>query len=143
MQIKQNKLNRFSLEDYMSGKTDGKDIKNRILGSPTSINKDLKITFITPQVISSKSQIRRVQPPLGIACLAAVLEEYGYNKIQIIDASAEGYHNIVDLDDGFVQFGLDNKIVIKKLEEFKPEVIGISALFSSQIGCAIELSKMI
>ena len=42
-----------------------------------------------------------------------------------------------------MQFGLDNKIVIKKLEEFKPDVIGISALFSSQIGCAFELSKMI
>jgi magnesium-protoporphyrin IX monomethyl ester (oxidative) cyclase len=143
MKTKQKKSNGFSLEDYMSGKTDGMDIKNKILGNPTSIHKDLKITFITPQVISSKSQIRRVQPPLGIACLAAVLEEYGYNKIQLIDASAEGYDNIVDLDDGFVRFGLDNNIIKNKLDEFKPDVIGISALFSSQIGCSFELSKMI
>ena len=46
--------------------------------------KDLKICFISPAAICSKSQIRRVQPPLGIACLASVLEEYGFKNINII-----------------------------------------------------------
>ena len=133
----------MNFEEYMSGKSDGKKMKDKILGTSSSELSDLRITFITPQVLSSETQIRRVQPPLGIACLAAVLEENGFLNIQFIDASAEGYNNIENLGDGFIKFGLNNSDVIKKIHEFKPDVIGVSALFSSQIGCAFEISKEI
>jgi hypothetical protein len=94
--------------------------------------------LVTPPVISSKSQIRRVQPPLGIACLAAILEENGFENISIIDTSAEGYDNVVDIGEGFVRFGLDNNKTVEKIIRVQPDVIGISALFSSQIGCAFD-----
>jgi hypothetical protein len=40
-----------------------------------------RIVLISPQVIGAKNQIRKAQPPLGIAYLAAALEEKGYNEI--------------------------------------------------------------
>lgn len=109
------------------------------------MDKSFRVAMITPQVVGSKDQIRRVQPPLGIACLAAVLEASGYKNICIIDASAEGYHNIQPLpgEKDFIKFGLSNESVVQKLKAFSPNLIGISALFSSQVGCAFELSKAI
>ena len=133
----------LTLKDFMDGKTDGQQFKHKILGKPERIKQDLKICLITPNVIASSTQIRRVQPPLGIACLAAVLEEYNFTNLQIIDSSAEGYNNIKDLGDGFVEFGLDDNAVIEKILKFKPKIIGLSALFSSQIGCAFRLAKKI
>jgi anaerobic magnesium-protoporphyrin IX monomethyl ester cyclase len=133
----------LTLDDFMNGKTDGQSFKVDILGKPDSAGHDINISLITPNVIGSVGQIRRVQPPLGIACIAAVLDEYNFKNIQIIDSSAEGYNNVVDLGDGFIKFGLDNKVVVDKVIKFNPKIIGLSALFSSQIGCAFELAKEI
>ena len=133
----------LKLEDFMEGKTDALSIKQKYLENIPKEEKKTKITFITPNVIGSKTQARRVQPPLGIACLAGVLDEYGFKNMQIIDSSAEGYNNIKDLDDGFIEFGLDDEDVISKLAKFKPDIVGISALFSSQFGCAERLGKEI
>lgn len=133
----------LKLEDFMEGKTDALSIKQKYLENIPKGEKKTKITFITPNVIGSKTQARRVQPPLGIACLAGVLDEYGFKNMQIIDSSAEGYNNIKDLDDGFIEFGLDDEDVISKLAKFKPDIVGISALFSSQFGCAERLGKEI
>lgn len=103
----------------------------------------LKVSLISPQVVGSKEQVRRVQPPLGIACLAGVLENNGYKDIQIIDAAAEGYNNIVELEEieDFIRFGLEHEEVVAKVLKFNPNVIGISALFSSQVGMAFELAR--
>lgn len=106
-------------------------------------SKDLKICFISPPTICSKNQIRRVQPPLGIACLAAVLENFGFRNINVIDASAEGYDEIIDVGNDFIQFGLNKETSAEKVKKLKPDVVGISALFSSQISCAIDLSREI
>jgi anaerobic magnesium-protoporphyrin IX monomethyl ester cyclase len=105
----------------------------------------MNIALLSPQIVGSSTQIRRVQPPLGIACLAATLESAGYKNIQIIDAAAEGYDNIVTLpgERSFIKFGLENDQVIKKLNDFPPDIVGISALFSSQAGCALSLAEAV
>lgn len=109
-----------------------------------------RVALISPQVIGFSDQIRRVQPPLGLAYIAAMLEKNQVEDILIIDAAAEGYDNIVDVDkkedivnpdSRLIQFGLDNEDVLKKLIDFKPDVIGISSLFSSQVGCAFSIAK--
>jgi hypothetical protein len=38
-------------------------------------DKKPRMVFISPQVIGAKNQLRKCAPPLGIASLAAVLEE--------------------------------------------------------------------
>ena len=91
-------------------------LKESVLGKPLiDASNDLRVSFITPSVIASKGQIKRAQPPLGIACRAAGLEEYGVDNIQVIDSSVEGYDNVVDVGDGFVRFGLVNSDIVEKL----------------------------
>ena len=133
----------LQLEDFMRGKTDAASIKTEYLKDIDKKQKKTKITFITPNVVGSKNQVRRVQPPLGIACLAGVLEEYKFNKLQIIDSSAEGYNEVRDLKDDFEEFGLKDQDVVNKISDFNPDIVGISALFSSQFGCAERLGKEI
>jgi radical SAM superfamily enzyme YgiQ (UPF0313 family) len=105
----------------------------------------MKIALLSPQVVGSATQIRRVQPPLGIACLAATLEERGFTDLKIIDAAAEGYDNVVEIggNRGFIRFGLENDQVTERLSDFEPDIIGISALFSSQAGCALSLAQVV
>lgn len=122
----------------------GKKFKHELLGNPVDREEsDLRIAFVTPSVIGSKGQTRRTQPPLGIACLAALIREYGYKNIFIIDSSAEGYNNVEDVGDGFIRFGLTDKNVARKVAEFNPNLVAISALFSSQAECAYSVAEEI
>ena len=104
-----------------------------------------KVVLISPQVIGAKEQVRKAPPPLGIASLAAVLEERGYREILLIDAVVEDYYNMVPLEDDplFIKFGMSNEKIIDKLKQFKPDIVGISMLFSSQSECAFSLAKAI
>ena len=126
----------LELKDFMDGKTDAVSLRDKYLKNINKNIKKTKITLIMPNVIGSKNQIRRVQPPLGIACLAGVLEECNFKNLQIIDSSAEGYDNIKDIGGEFIEFGLDDSEVVKKIKNFNPDIVGISALFSSQFSCA-------
>jgi anaerobic magnesium-protoporphyrin IX monomethyl ester cyclase len=133
----------LELEDFMDGKTDAVSLRDKYLKNINKNIKKTKITLIMPNVIGSKNQIRRVQPPLGIACLAGVLEECNFKNLQIIDSSAEGYDNIKDIGGEFIEFGLDDSEVVKKIKNFNPDIVGISALFSSQFSCAERLGAEI
>ena len=133
----------LELKDFMDGKTDAVSLRDKYLKNINKNIKKTKITLIMPNVIGSKNQIRRVQPPLGIACLAGVLEECNFKNLQIIDSSAEGYDNIKDIGGEFIEFGLDDSEVVKKIKNFNPDIVGISALFSSQFSCAERLGAEI
>ena len=71
----------LALKDFINQRTAGESFKHEILGRPESKGHDLRITLITPNVIISKGQLKRVQPPLGIACIAAVLDEYNFKEL--------------------------------------------------------------
>lgn len=105
--------------------------------------KDLRIALISPQIIGARNQIRKAQPPLGLAYIAAVLEERGYKNILILDAVLEDYDNVVTLDgdNTFIRFGMSDENIIKRVNEFSPDIIGISSLFSSQTECAFSLVR--
>jgi anaerobic magnesium-protoporphyrin IX monomethyl ester cyclase len=133
----------LELKDFMNGASDSVSIRQKLLGSIDKKEKKTRIAFITPNVIGSATQAKRVQPPLGIACLASVLEEYNFKNLTFIDSSAQGYNNVRTLDDGFIEFGLEDVDVIEEIIKFKPDIIAISALFSTQFSCAERLAKNI
>lgn len=104
-----------------------------------------RVALISPQVIGAKNQLRKCTPPLGIASLAAVLETRGITEILALDAAVEDYYNVRPLDDNpdFIIYGLPDEGVVERLREFKPDVVGISALFSSQTECAYRVARAI
>ena len=73
-----------------------------------------KVLFINPNFqgkIKAISQIT-VGPPLGLAYLAAVLENDNFN-VRILDANA---------------LGLSSKEIISYVNDFSPDIIGLSAM---------------
>src|SRR3989339_441310 len=84
----------------------------------------MKIALIFPP---SLYQTKETMPPLGLAWLAAILRENGYNDIYIIDSVINKY---------------DNKKVVEILKENGADVIGLS--FGTQNRFyAFELAKLI
>ena len=70
------------------------------------------VVFISPQVIGAKNQLRKCAPPLGLASLAAVLEERNIcDGIHILDAAVEDYDNVQTLEDNpnFIKFGMSDE----------------------------------
>ncbi len=105
-----------------------------------------KIALISPQVLGPRNQVRKTQPPLGIAYLAAVLEENGYkDRVLCLDATVDGYHNVVELNDGsdFIKFGTSDEDIVQKIGIFEPKLVGITSLFSSMTECALSIAKSI
>lgn len=69
--------------------------------------------------------------PLGVAYLAAYLEQNGY-QTAVIDMIAEGFDNHETLGNGLVRIGLSDEKLIEKVRQISPDIIGISNLFSPQ-----------
>lgn len=107
--------------------------------------KDLKIALISPRAVASKNMIRRVQPPLGLCCIAAGLRAEGYKNILVYDTLIEDYDDVRDLDSGsdMISYGASNEKIEDKMKEFKPDIVGVSSLFSSQVSQAYEVAKSI
>lgn len=72
---------------------------------------------------------KHCHPPLGLAYLAASLRNHGY-EVRVLDMLAEGYED-ERYTEQFVYYGLDTDSALERIEEFRPDLIGISILFSN------------
>jgi radical SAM superfamily enzyme YgiQ (UPF0313 family) len=98
-----------------------------IKGSEKGIN---RIMLMTPKYTLFKNDVRRSVTPLGLAYLATYLEREGY-EVKILDIANEGYENVTIKGDS-VTYGLENDEIKRRIEEFKPDVVGVSCIFSTQ-----------
>jgi magnesium-protoporphyrin IX monomethyl ester (oxidative) cyclase len=89
-----------------------------------------KIMLIFPPVVFSQESPKQIMPPLGISYLAACLrDDY---EVKLLDAAVEGYQTEVRLDNGSYSYGLSFEQIKNKVNEFQPDVVGITCLYSSQ-----------
>ncbi len=87
-----------------------------------------QVTLIRPvMVASSGSWNSTLTPPLGLAYLAAMLEENG-TKVQVVDAIAEGVDQYIE-EDGYLFRGLTIEETVQRIEP-DSELIGISCMFT-------------
>lgn len=87
-----------------------------------------KILLINPSNTVEKECIRRVVTPLSLLYLGAVLENEGY-IVKIIDSHCEGYENTVYHEE-YVTYGLSDEEMKKRLQDFAPDLVGITCPFS-------------
>jgi|TARA_Y100000294_G_scaffold148315_1_gene144653 radical SAM superfamily enzyme YgiQ (UPF0313 family) len=76
--------------------------------------------------------------PIGLAYLAASLLTHGYD-VEVLDTLAEGYENERYVEP-FIIYGLDMEDIKQRILSVKPDVIGISVLFSNRIGEAHQIA---
>ena len=100
---------------------------------------DVRVAIISPRAVATKQMIRRVQPPLGLCCIAAGLREKGIKNILLYDTLIEDYYNVQDLEghDNMITYGSSDEKITEKMKEFKPDIVGVSASNTSGYSSAL------
>jgi anaerobic magnesium-protoporphyrin IX monomethyl ester cyclase len=108
--------------------------------------KNSRVALLSPRAVAADQMIRRVQPPLGLVSIAAVLRSQGCENLLVLDSLIEDYDDIKNLyedDDSMITYGASNDYIVEKLKSFLPTIIGISSLFSSQVSQAYSLASAV
>lgn len=96
--------------------------------------------LIFPPTVTSMESAQYVCPPLGIAYIASILKnDY---IVKLLDATAEGYRNEKIIDSDRIRFGLSYKAIEREIEQFYPDVLGITCLYSSQFPSVIKICRI-
>ncbi len=82
-----------------------------------------------PPVRLYRETMKLVFSPLGMAYIAATIR--GEVEVEIMDAAAEGFDHEEILDENFIRFGSPLSEIRERIEIFKPDVVGVTCLFSS------------
>jgi magnesium-protoporphyrin IX monomethyl ester (oxidative) cyclase len=101
-----------------------------------------RILLVQPPYTFEKDIPLIVEMPLGLCYIASVLRKKGF-EVQILDALAEGYKNTKYVDRNRVLVGLDDNRIKKKVKKFKPDVVGVSCLFTVQYENAKRMLKIV
>jgi magnesium-protoporphyrin IX monomethyl ester (oxidative) cyclase len=96
-----------------------------------------KVMLIQPPVTrpgNFSAKVVRVSVffPLGIAYIAAVLEQDTHYELKVIDALADGDLTGTTFgNEGMIRYGMTDEQLIESIHSFSPDVIGVSCLFSA------------
>lgn len=90
----------------------------------------MKVLLVQPPFTIFRTESKKCHPPIGMAYLAASLKNNF--EVRVLDALAEGCEKNEYLDQHYLRYGLSFEEIEKKIIEFKPDVVGVSCLFSAQ-----------
>jgi anaerobic magnesium-protoporphyrin IX monomethyl ester cyclase len=100
-----------------------------------------KILLIQPPCTLNKTYTKEIQPPLGLAYIAAVLEEKF--TVKILDAAVDGWHTEIAVSKQEIRYGLSFEQIAERIKDFNPELVGISCLFSMQAHNAHKVAEIV
>jgi len=100
-----------------------------------------KIMLIVPPNITLTENLRRIGEPIGVLSIATYLETLGYS-LDVYDMTAEGYDNY-RIEGDFTIYGSSNEDLIERINQFKPNLIGISSMFTSKEKLTLDVCKVI
>jgi anaerobic magnesium-protoporphyrin IX monomethyl ester cyclase len=102
------------------------------VGPPDSKRRPVRrVQLVFPPMVYAPLQSRKTAIfPLGLGYVAAVLEREGY-EVSLVDCPTEGYDTTTDIGKDRAVYGLSPDELRSRIEEFRPDAIGISCLFST------------
>ena len=105
--------------------------------------KKAKVLLVSPNLKGMADGVNRIQPSLGLMLIAQVLIENGH-EVKIIDTALNGWQNreFVDLQKNKVMIGQSDKDIMNLIDDFSPDVLGISDLFSNILGSAHQIARL-
>ena len=101
----------------------------------------MKVLLLQSRFTYSRYMQIAVEMPLGICSLAAVARERGHTA-RIIDCLAEGFTHKVKEGD-LTTYGLPDDEIQKRVEDFSPDLVGVTCLFSAQYENARKLCELV
>jgi len=105
------------------------------------MSKKANIILISPNLKGFSGGINRIVPGLGIGYLAAVLRQAGHN-VHVRDTAVEGYKHEIPLEGKIVLIGESDDLIRNYIADIRPDIIGISALFSNLMAHAHTIARI-
>ncbi len=105
----------------------------------------MKVLLVAPPLTFLPFEKPRVVAPLGIAYIAAFLEKNG-QEVKILDTVGAGWQNKEPVSMSgreFVRVGLPATKIQEAVASMRPDIVGISCLFSSQAHNAHGVAKLV
>ena len=100
-----------------------------------------KTLLVMPPMTIHKQSLKRCLIPLGISYIAAVLQQHNF-EVFILDAMAEGYEK-ERLDGEDLTYGLSDDEILSRIESLRPDIVGISCIFSSQRDNVVSVASLV
>ena len=103
-----------------------------------------RILFIYPPLTTHTdyaTESKGTHPPIGISYIAALLEK-DYD-VGIVDCVVEDYYHEEPVAENIIRYGLSYEGIMKKVAEFKPDLVGVSNLFSSSAEDSIRVCSAV
>ena len=115
----------------------------RPIAAPDSLFKPArKVQLFFPPMVFPKFQSRQTALfPLGLGYIGAVLDREGY-EVEIVDCASEGYDTLTDIGKDRVVYGLTSDQIRARIEQYRPQVVGISCLFSTLEKRMLEIARI-
>ena len=86
-----------------------------------------------------KNEIPQFSPPLGLAYIGSVLREQG-DSVEILDAIILAPHGHDEGD--HLRLGLDWATIRDKIASYRPDIVGISSMFTAQAQCMHRVARL-
>lgn len=102
----------------------------------------MRVLLVQPPYDLMPDDERQALPPLGLAYIAGVLERAGH-EVRIIDCIVEGFGRLEPLPDGRRRHGLAGAELAAAIAAERPEVVGVSCLFSAQAAAAHDVCRLV
>ncbi len=102
----------------------------------------MDILLINPPAPCFTDEARTATPPLGLAYIAAVLLQHGFN-VKILDCVIAGLETESALPDGALIYGLPMADLQEQVRAYHPHVVGISCVFSISDGVVRAVARAI
>lgn len=102
----------------------------------------MKVLLIYPPITYQGSdQIIKSHVPLGLMYLASYIKKNGY-KVKLLDALANGQKS-TSKTKNIVRIGMNWRQIKTIIDKYKPEIIGLSVMFTAYYEDALNLAKKI
>jgi len=103
----------------------------------------MKVLLVRPPYSADTRSLAKLADfPLGLAYICAVLEKEGH-QLAVIDALIEGFDNESRLGNHLIRYGLSDDELKKRIQDFSPDIVGVSCLFSTQADNAHNTCKIV
>jgi magnesium-protoporphyrin IX monomethyl ester (oxidative) cyclase len=99
-----------------------------------------RVFLLFPPVRLPAETMKVASSPLGVAYLAAAVHDRA--EVRVMDALAASEHQHL-MEKGFTWYGSTLAEVRARIEEFKPDLVGVSCLFSSVFPVVREVCRMV
>ncbi len=100
-----------------------------------------RVFLLFPPIRLYRETMKLVFSPLGVSYLASFIRPEV--DVRIMDAVAEGFHHEEELDEDFIAYGSPLSEIKQRIETYRPQVVGITCLFSSVFPVIRQICRMV